>query len=204
MEAVEGDRKIPLTPLSSSISAMRLSPHFACKFHPMIDLGSTADVNATHITTDLGPVGLLWTEDGLFSLLLGKDKITESIRSSPPLWLHSLCENLKRHLSGQGVPGYARVPLLGGATPFTERVRTACRGIPKGQLRTYGELAVEVGSPGGARAVGQVMRRNPFPLIIPCHRVIGAGRNKWFYSAGGPEMKRALLALEGGDFRLSP
>ena len=165
----------------------------------MTDLGSTGDVNATHIKTDLGPVGLLWAEEGLVSLLLGRDKIAESIQASPPFWLHPLCEKLKRHLSGQEVPDYAEVPLLGGASPFTERVRAACRRIPKGQVRTYGELANEVGSPGGARAVGQVMRKNPFPLIIPCHRVIGAGKNKWFYSAGGPDMKRALLALEGGD-----
>ena len=170
----------------------------------MTDLGSTGDVSATHITTELGPVGLLWMEDGLVSLLLGRDQVTESIQHSPPLWLHSLSETLKRHLSGQGVPDYAGVPLLGGVSPFTKRVRAACRAIPKGQLRTYGQLAVEVGSPGGARAVGQVMRKNPFPLIIPCHRVIGAGRNKWFYSAGGPEMKRALLALEGGDSLLFP
>ena len=165
----------------------------------MTALDSIEGVKETLIITELGPVGLLWTEDGLVSLLLGRDKMAGSVPSSRPPWLHSLCEKLKHHLSGQGIPDYGGVPLLGGVTPFTELVRAACRGIPKGQVRTYGQVAAEVGSPGGARAVGQVMRKNPFPLIIPCHRVIGAGRNKWFYSAGGPEMKRALLALEGGD-----
>jgi methylated-DNA-[protein]-cysteine S-methyltransferase len=67
-----------------------------------------------------------------------------------------------------------------------------------GQTATYGELARQVGSPGAARAVGQAMGHNPVPIIIPCHRVLAAGRKIGGFSAyGGAVTKERLLALEG-------
>jgi len=82
-------------------------------------------------------------------------------------------------------------------TPFGRRVTAACRRIPNGQTRTYGQLAAVCGSPGAARAVGQVMARNRFPLVVPCHRVLGAGGSLGGFSAPqGLAMKRRLLALE--------
>lgn len=84
-------------------------------------------------------------------------------------------------------------------TDFRRRVWAATRAIPRGQTRTYGELAREVGSPGAARAVGQAMARNPWPIVVPCHRVVGSdGRLTGF--GGGLEMKRHLLELEGHRF----
>jgi methylated-DNA-[protein]-cysteine S-methyltransferase len=65
-------------------------------------------------------------------------------------------------------------------------------------VSTYGDLAAAIGSPGAARAVGSVMARNCFPLIVPCHRVLGAGGSLGGYSApDGLRMKRRLLAMEG-------
>jgi methylated-DNA-[protein]-cysteine S-methyltransferase len=82
-------------------------------------------------------------------------------------------------------------------TAFIRRVVEACRAIPPGETRSYGQLAVEAGSPGAARAVGQVMARNPLPIIVPCHRVLGAGGRLGGYSMGsGLPLKRRLLALE--------
>lgn len=82
-------------------------------------------------------------------------------------------------------------------TPFQARVIDACRSIPRGQTRTYGQLADAAGSPRAARAVGTVMSSNRWPLIIPCHRVLGAGGKLGGYSARqGLAMKRKLLALE--------
>jgi methylated-DNA-[protein]-cysteine S-methyltransferase len=82
-------------------------------------------------------------------------------------------------------------------TPFARRVVAACRRIKWGRFRTYGELAVECGSSGAARAVGQVMAQNRFPLVVPCHRVLGANGSLGGFSAPqGLPMKRRLLELE--------
>ncbi len=72
----------------------------------------------------------------------------------------------------------------------------AVTAIRFGETRTYGELAAAIGSPNASRAVGMANHRNPIPIIIPCHRVIGANGTLTGY-AGGLEIKRKLLALEG-------
>src|SRR5690606_32839084 len=84
-----------------------------------------------------------------------------------------------------------------GETPFCKAVLTAARQIEYGETVSYGELAQMAGYHGAARAVGQVMAKNRFPLIIPCHRVLGAGGRLGGYSArSGPEMKQRLLEME--------
>ncbi len=84
-------------------------------------------------------------------------------------------------------------------TEFGRRIVRACRRIPRGETRSYGELAAASGSPGAARAVGQVMAKNRYPLIVPCHRVLAAGGQLGGFSAPqGLAMKRQLLALECG------
>lgn len=80
-------------------------------------------------------------------------------------------------------------------TEFQQRVWRATQAIPRGQTRTYGELARLVGSAGAARAVGQAMARNPWPIVVPCHRVLGHGGRLTGFG-GGLEMKRRLLLLE--------
>ncbi|HOF87265.1 MAG TPA: methylated-DNA--[protein]-cysteine S-methyltransferase [Armatimonadota bacterium] len=99
------------------------------------------------------------------------------------------------YLRGEDFP--AALPVdLAGVPPFTRRVLTACRAIPFGTVRTYRELAERLGCPRGSRAVGQALARNPVPVVIPCHRVMGAnGALTGFL--GGLAWKRALLAHEG-------
>jgi methylated-DNA-[protein]-cysteine S-methyltransferase len=106
-------------------------------------------------------------------------------------------ELLQRFALGELVD-FTDVPLsLDHLTPFGRRVITACRRIAWGQTRSYGELADECGSPGAARAVGSVMAKNRYPLIAPCHRVLGAGGGLGGYSApDGLNMKRRLLEME--------
>lgn len=83
-------------------------------------------------------------------------------------------------------------------TPFQDQVLRKTCAIPYGQVKTYAEIAREVGKPHAARAVGQVEARNPIPIIIPCHRVIGSDGSLHGYGAlGGLETKARLLRLEG-------
>ena len=89
------------------------------------------------------------------------------------------------------------LPLAFVGTDFQQKVWKALTAIPYGQTITYGALAEAVGCPGGARAVGMANHRNPLPILVPCHRVVGAGGKLTGY-AGGLEMKKSLLELELG------
>ena len=100
---------------------------------------------------------------------------------------------LEAYFSGR-VPD-VDVPVQLTGTPFRRRVWEALRSIPYGKTTTYGDLAKALGATS-ARAVGSAVARNPVSLIVPCHRVIGAGGRLTGY-AGGLARKRALLELEG-------
>ena len=89
------------------------------------------------------------------------------------------------------------IPLdLSGASPFFGAAWAACRGIPPGETRTYQWLAEAAGNPRASRAAGQAMAKNPFPLIIPCHRVVGSNGGLHGYGAGGVGVKARLLEME--------
>lgn len=81
-------------------------------------------------------------------------------------------------------------------TSFANRVRDAVRQIPKGQTKSYGEVAAAIGYPGAARAVGTVMKNN-YDSTVPCHRVIRSDGKLGGYNRGGLTKKRALLEAEG-------
>ncbi|MBN1135480.1 MAG: MGMT family protein [Anaerolineae bacterium] len=83
--------------------------------------------------------------------------------------------------------------------PFQRRVLLAEYQIPRGWVSTYGRIATSLGSPGAARAVGNALAHNPFPILIPCHRAIQSGGRLGGFQ-GGVELKRALLELEGVEF----
>jgi methylated-DNA-[protein]-cysteine S-methyltransferase len=85
---------------------------------------------------------------------------------------------------------------LSPAADFTRQVLTRLAKVPHGQLTTYGALAKAAGRPQAARAVGTVMNRNPIPIVLPCHRVVGANGDLVGYG-GGLDRKRLLLTLEG-------
>ena len=88
------------------------------------------------------------------------------------------------------------LPLAPAGTPFQQRVWMLLRGIPWGRTISYGELARRSGNPAASRAVGAANGRNPLPIVVPCHRVIGGDGTLTGY-AGGLEAKRMLLELEG-------
>ncbi|RKX20212.1 MAG: hypothetical protein DRP26_02085 [Candidatus Zixiibacteriota bacterium] len=85
---------------------------------------------------------------------------------------------------------------IGYLSPFTRRVLKAACKIPYGEIATYGQLACRAGSPGASRAVGQVMAKNPIPIVIPCHRVIGSNGSLTGFG-GGLGLKKRLLEKEG-------
>jgi methylated-DNA-[protein]-cysteine S-methyltransferase len=89
---------------------------------------------------------------------------------------------------------------LDGLSPFDRKVLQTCRKIPSGETTTYGDLAVRIGHPGAARAVGSALAHNPIPLIIPCHRVLRTDGSLGGFSApGGTTTKQRLLRHEGSE-----
>ena len=80
-------------------------------------------------------------------------------------------------------------------TPFQKKVLTALQQIPYGETASYGEVAEKIGNPFASRAVGQANARNPIPIVIPCHRVVGSDGTLTGFG-GGIELKQALLDLE--------
>jgi methylated-DNA-[protein]-cysteine S-methyltransferase len=85
---------------------------------------------------------------------------------------------------------------VAGLPAFQRHVLTELARVPYGEVATYGGLAARIGKPRAARAVGGALNRNPIPIVLPCHRIVGASGKLVGY-AGGLERKRALLALEG-------
>ncbi len=161
----------------------------------------------TMIATDWGYTGLLMSEHGVRQSVLPLPEpgdVETSLRATAPNAV--LCRHVNRTLEVQiqdyfaGKPASidTTVPLdLTWARPFTRAVLKACRLIPSGETRTYGQLAQTAGHPLAARAVGGAMAKNPLPLLIPCHRVLGAaGRLTGFSAPGGLEMKQRMLNLE--------
>lgn len=116
------------------------------------------------------------------------------IRSRPEA--EALAGQLERFLQGEAVQFDLSVLALERCSNFQHRVLLAEHSIPRGWVSTYGRIARHLGIPRGARAVGQALATNPFPLAIPCHRAIRADGTLGGYQ-GGTEMKGALLEMEG-------
>lgn len=115
-----------------------------------------------------------------------------------PSWVQSLVTDVQLHLAGES-RDFRSVPLdLTGVRGFARSVYAALREVAPGHTVTYGELAARVGRPAAARAVGRAMAANPLPLLIPCHRVVGAnGHLTGFSGADGCVTKAQLLTAEG-------
>ena len=100
-------------------------------------------------------------------------------------------------LDGQAVD-MTSIPLVLDVSEFDASVYTVCSEIPRGSTLTYGDIARRLGQPGAAQAVGGALGRNPVPIIIPCHRVLGAGTEVGGFSApGGANTKQIILGIEG-------
>ena len=135
--------------------------------------------------------------DALFDLSSPVYTVDDADMDDVPGDWAPLIDRLQRYAEG-AVDDFLDVELdPSGQTRFQRRVVELCRRIPYGSSVTYGELAEQAGSPRAARAVGNCMRTNAVPLIVPCHRVVGAGGSMRGYSAGeGIRMKLRLLEME--------
>ncbi len=113
--------------------------------------------------------------------------------------IDALAKDIVAFLQGQDIRFELEHIRMDLCSPFQRRVLRAEHAIPRGRVGTYGRLARHLGSPGAARAVGNCLATNPFPIVIPCHRAIRSNRTLGGYQ-GGVEMKRALLETEGIRF----
>ena len=118
---------------------------------------------------------------------------------------NSLVRRLQAYAKGDKVEFDDVEIALGHSSAFRRRVLAACRAIPRGETRTYGELALAAGAPRAARAVGTTMSSNRVAIIVPCHRVVRSGGKLGGYSAPtGTTLKSRLLDLEKPRSRRAP
>jgi methylated-DNA-[protein]-cysteine S-methyltransferase len=164
----------------------------------------------TVFPTPLGWVSAAWLDDGLRALTfghrgpqqavaaLGLQEDSPEIRRLGADTTDDFARRLRAYAEGKP-DDFLDVPIVvAGLTRFRQKVMHECRRIAYGNTITYGELAASVGSPKAARAVGGVMANNTIALVVPCHRVVGAGGRLGGYSApSGVRMKKRLLRLEG-------
>jgi methylated-DNA-[protein]-cysteine S-methyltransferase len=141
-----------------------------------------------------------------FVLVVLEDDVVQQIKLEPyprpsnQQTTKSAVQALEQYLRGENVDLSAFPVDLENRSVFQRAVLEYTRQIPRGSVVTYSELAAKLGSPRAARAVGNALRRNPVPLFVPCHRVVGVadlGGYNW-----GLEIKRKLLQLEGVNSRV--
>ena len=122
-----------------------------------------------------------------------------------PDFVREAAKALELHFAGR-TQDFTRVPLdYTGLPPFHARVYEASRKVKSGTTVSYGELATRAGSPGASRAVGQAMARNPFFVVVPCHRVAASAKKLGGFSApGGAVTKRRMLEIEGAFLEPPP
>ncbi len=159
--------------------------------------------------TAIGPCGIAWRASGIIGLALpdsDRAKAMAGLRrrhpdldqAEPPPAVARAIAAITAHLAGSRDDLNWVTLDLGGVDGFEAAVYRAARAIPPGETRTYGQLAAELGDPGKARAVGQALGRNPWPIVVPCHRITGAdGRTGGFSAPGGAATKLKLLEIEG-------
>ncbi|MFW1677006.1 methylated-DNA--[protein]-cysteine S-methyltransferase [Pontibacter sp. JAM-7] len=147
---------------------------------------------ATMMNTALGTLLIKANDDAVTSIHFMRDGETVPELVSNPVT--DLCiQQLSEYFGGQR--NRFTLPLRPQGTPFQQQVWQALQDIPYGLTCSYGDLARKIGNPRAARAIGMANNRNPIPILIPCHRVIGSKGQLTGYS-GGLSQKNYLLSLE--------
>lgn len=183
---------------------MTVSPELDRRFRDAAAAEGLLDVAFDVSDSPIGPLLIAASERGLCRISFDPDPEHELealsrsfgvrvLRSPQPL------DPIKRQLDEyfEGRRDTFELPTdIERLTPFNRLVLEALARVPYGTLTTYGTLAGEAGRPRAARAVGMVMNRNPIPIVLPCHRVVGSTGSLVGY-AGGLDRKETLLRLEG-------
>jgi O-6-methylguanine DNA methyltransferase len=161
------------------------------------------------VETPLGTCAVAWGDDGVRRVEIAEKnaaacaaKLKRALgpveAAKPPREIAQLLKALRAHAAGKPARFDAVALDLRGLTPFRAAVYDALRHVAAGETVSYGDLAARVGSPGAARAIGRAMATNPFPMVVPCHRVLASGGAPGGFSApGGNVTKARLLAIEG-------
>ena len=158
--------------------------------------------------TEVGRCGIAWSARGIAGVQLPEGteaamrarmlrRFPAAREETPPAGVRHAIDAMVALLRGESSE-LESIPLdLDGVTPFERSVYEVARTIPAGTTLSYGEIAHRLGVPGAARDVGQAFGRNPFPIVVPCHRVMAAGGKLGGFSArGGVATKRRLLSVE--------
>jgi len=160
-------------------------------------------LNYTTFQTAIGECGIAWNDRGIAGTkLLGTRFPTARWAEAPPA-VQPAIDGIVATLSGQNAD-FSGVQLdMHGVPEFHQRVYEIARTIPSGITMTYGEIATRIGDPAASRDVGYALGHNPFPIIVPCHRVLAAGNKMGGFSApGGVATKIRLLTIEGALLNL--
>lgn len=166
--------------------------------------------------TAIGRCGIAWNDRGITRIMLPeasnaatRQRLThgapDATEAAPPPAIAAAIALIVQHVAGQPAALETIALDLDGVPAFHRQVYEAARKIPCGHTVSYGALAQALGKPGGARAIGQAMGKNPFPIVVPCHRVLAANRATGGFSAhGGVATKARLLAAEGVTLATQP
>jgi methylated-DNA-[protein]-cysteine S-methyltransferase len=163
-------------------------------------------MSTRNFPTALGVAAIWWNEHGLtrFHLPEEKGQILGGAPAPAPPQIEALIHLAQDHFAGK-LHDFAHVSLdWSKVTPFQKKVYVAAQAVKPGHTTTYGEIARQLGlGPEGARAVGVALGANPWPLIVPCHRIVAAdGSMTGFSAPGGIATKARLLAVEGVELSL--
>jgi methylated-DNA-[protein]-cysteine S-methyltransferase len=146
------------------------------------------------VETPIGPLTLVASDAGLRAVLFEGQRAPAATADGARATLDEAARQLGEWFAGARTA--FDLPLdLDGATPFQRRAWLALAEVPYGTTRSYGEQARALGAPRAARAVGAANGRNPLPVVLPCHRLVGADGSLTGFG-GGLDVKRALLAHE--------
>jgi methylated-DNA-[protein]-cysteine S-methyltransferase len=182
---------------------MNVSPDLDARFRSAALAAGLVDVKIDLVDSPVGPLFVAATDRGLVRISFTPDGADERLaREIGVRVLQVPLDDVRRELDEYfaGRRTAFDLPLDLRVSPFNEQVLRELARVPYGRTTTYGALAAQVGRPRAARAVGTVMNRNPLPIVLPCHRVVGASGALVGY-AGGLERKERLLSLEGVGLR---
>jgi len=151
--------------------------------------------------TGLGTCGIRWSPAGVTGVVMPRASGLEGVALAGargvPAPIRAAVDGITALLAGERRDLRDVVLDWDGIDAFRRRVLAAAREIGPGEVVTYGELARRIGEPGGARAVGAALGANPWPIVVPCHRVLGAdGALTGFSAPGGVATKRRMLEIE--------